>query len=173
MRALVLLALVACSSVDAGPPMPRPAFAPSSHVVVAKMLDVAEVGPGDVVYDLGSGDGRIVIAAARRGARAVGVEADPLLVADSQAAAVPGATFVHGDMFRADLSTVSVVALFVGDEAMAALEPQLAKLKPGARIVSHHFLRPGREPDETTSVSEYDPRHGAVRTYYVHLWRVE
>lgn len=176
MRALLLLALVACSAVEGAESMPRPAFAPSSHAVVAKMLDVAQVGPGDVLYDLGSGDGRIVIAAAARGVRAVGIEADPLLVAQAMTSAheqgAALATFVHGDMYSADLSAATVVTLFVGDEAMAALAPQLAKLRPGARIVSHHFLLPGRKPDATTSVSEYDPRHDAVRTYYVHLWRV-
>jgi len=128
---------------------------PTPQDTVEKMLDMARVTPKDFVVDLGSGDGRNVIAAARRGARALGVEYNPDLVALSKrAAAAAGvadkATFVHGDMFEADISQASVLMLFLLPDHMERLAPKFLQLKPGARVVSNTFGIGGWEPDATT-----------------------
>ena len=110
------------------------------------MLGLAEVRAGDVLYDLGAGDGRIVIAAARRyGARAVGIELDPRKVAEARAnvarAGLAGRVEIrHGDVFDADLREASVVTVFLFPEINDRLAPKLRReLRPGARIVSHRF----------------------------------
>lgn len=120
-------------------------YEPSPHRVVRAMLEMAEVKPGDVVYDLGSGDGRIPIAAARDfGARAVGIEIDPKLVARAQAnaekAGVAGrVTFRNEDLFAADFSDATVVMLFLYPDVNLKLRPRLLQtLRPGARVVSHY-----------------------------------
>lgn len=129
---------------------------PTPEDTVEKMLDMARVTPRDYVIDLGSGDGRNVIAAARRGARALGVEYNPDLVALSQrAAAAAGvsdkATFRLGDMFEADISQATVLMLFLLPDHLARLAPKFLHLKPGARIVSNTYsIGGGWEPDETT-----------------------
>lgn len=128
---------------------------PTPTDTVEKMLDMARVTPKDFVMDLGSGDGRNIIAAARRGARALGVEYNPDLVALSKrAAAAAGvadkATFVHGDMFEADISQASVLMLFLLPDHMERLTPKFLQLKPGARVVSNTFGIGGWEPDATT-----------------------
>jgi SAM-dependent methyltransferase len=118
------------------------------------MLDMAQVTPGDYVVDLGSGDGRMVIAAAKRGARAHGVEYNPDLVALSQrAAAAAGvadkATFSQGDMFEADISQATVMPLFLLPNHLSRLAPSFLKLKPGSRIVSNTYeIGGGWEPDD-------------------------
>jgi SAM-dependent methyltransferase len=110
--------------------------------IVERMMRMAEVGPGDTLVDLGSGDGRIVIAAAQRGARAFGVDLDPELVrtaADNarKAGVAERATFAVRDIFDTDLSQASVVAFYLLPEFNAKLLPRLLALKPGTRIVSH------------------------------------
>ncbi|HEV2763657.1 MAG TPA: class I SAM-dependent methyltransferase [Pyrinomonadaceae bacterium] len=114
--------------------------------VVEEMLKVAKVSKRDVVYDLGSGDGRIVIAAAKRyGARGVGVEIEPALVREAEEnarrAGVAGRVkFVQKDLFEADLSEATVVTLFLMSSVNLKLRPKLLKeLKPGTRVVSHAF----------------------------------
>jgi len=114
--------------------------------VVEAMLSLADVGRDDVVYDLGSGDGRIVIAAARwRGARGVGIEIDPELVGQARrdaarAGVADRARFETGDLFAADLRDATVVTLYLSPELNARLRPRLlAQLRPGSRIVSHQF----------------------------------
>jgi SAM-dependent methyltransferase len=128
---------------------------PTPEDTVEKMLDMARVTPKDFVVDLGSGDGRNVIAAARRGARALGVEYNPDLVALSKrAAAAAGvadkATFVQGDMFEADISKATVLMLFLLPDHMERLTPKFLQLTPGARVVSNTFGIGGWEPDATT-----------------------
>jgi SAM-dependent methyltransferase len=121
-------------------------FAPTSEAVADQMLQLAGVGPDDVVYDLGSGDGRIVILAAQKyGARGVGIEIDPKLVAVSRQVAREGEVegrvrFVEGDLFEADISEATVVTLYLSPNMNRRLEPKLrGELRPGARIVSHQF----------------------------------
>ena len=127
---------------------------PSPRDMVEKMLDMARVTPQDYVIDLGSGDGRNVIAAARRGARALGVEYDPGLIEVSRrAAAAAGvadkATFVQGDMFEADVSQATVLILFLLPDNLAKLETKFRALKPGTRIVSNTYEIGGWYADET------------------------
>jgi SAM-dependent methyltransferase len=120
-------------------------FVPTPEIVVDKMIELAGVKKGDVVYDLGSGDGRIVIAAAKRGARAVGFEIDPDLVAESRAniqkaGVQQSAEIRNQDILTVDLSGASVVTLYLLPDVNLKLRPNLQKqLKPGSRIVSHAF----------------------------------
>ena len=132
---------------------------PSPASMVEKMLDMAHVTPADYVIDLGSGDGRNVIAAAKRGARALGVEFNPDLVELSRrAAASEGvadrASFVQGDMFEADISQASVLVLFLIPDNLTRLAPKFLALKPGTRIVSNTYeIGGGWDPDESDRVS--------------------
>jgi tRNA G37 N-methylase Trm5 len=120
-------------------------FVPTPDAVVARMLDLARVGNGDVVYDLGCGDGRIVVAAAKRGARkVVGVDIDPERVAEAReairaAGVADRATIVEGDLFEQDISDASVVTLYLLPELNVRLRPKLMALRPGTRVVSHAF----------------------------------
>jgi SAM-dependent methyltransferase len=114
--------------------------------IVERMLDLAEVRPNDVLFDLGSGDGRLVIEAARRhGARGVGVELDPALVERARAAAAAAkvgdrARFIEGDVLLADVREATVVTVYLLPALLAQLGPRLrAQLRPGTRIVSHDF----------------------------------
>jgi SAM-dependent methyltransferase len=120
-------------------------FVPTPENVVDRMIELAGVKKGDVVYDLGSGDGRIVIAAAKRGARAVGFEIDPDLVAESRAniqkaGVQESAEIRNQDILTVDLSGASVVTMYLLPDVNLKLRPNLQKqLKPGSRIVSHAF----------------------------------
>ena len=128
---------------------------PSPDDMVEKMLDMAKVTSQDFVVDLGSGDGRNVIAAARRGARAMGVEWNADLVelskrAAAQAGVADRATFVQGDMFAADISRATALILFLIPANLWKLAPKFLELKPGARIVSNTYeIGLGWEPDRT------------------------
>jgi SAM-dependent methyltransferase len=129
-------------------------FTPTRHFVAEAMLQLAGVTRDDVVYDLGSGDGRIVIIAAQKyGARGVGVEIDPKLVELARQNARDGevadrVTFIQGDLFTADISPATVVTLYLSGSINKRLEPKLkAELRPGSRIVSHQF-RIGDWPPE-------------------------
>ena len=120
-------------------------FQPSPMPIVERMLDLAGVGPGIRLVDMGCGDGRIALAAARRGADALGIDIDPERVASAQAAALEAgmekrARFELADMFAADLSEVDVVTLFLLRHVNAWLEGKLrSELKPGARVVGYAF----------------------------------
>lgn len=119
-------------------------WVPTPEPMVEVMLDMAKVTPQDVVVDLGSGDGRLVIAAARRGARGRGVEFNPDMVRLSQqrardAGVADRAVFVHGDMFEADIADATVVAVFLLTENMRRLQTTFLALRPGTRIVSNTF----------------------------------
>ena len=120
-------------------------FVPSPQIVVDKMIELAGVKKGDVVYDLGSGDGRIVIAAAKRGARAVGFEIDPDLVGESRAniqkAGVQELAEIRNqDILTVDLSGATVVTMYLLPDVNMKLRPNLlSQLKPGSRVVSHSF----------------------------------
>jgi SAM-dependent methyltransferase len=134
-------------------------YVPTSPEVVERMLEVANVSSEDVVYDLGSGDGRFPITAAKRyGARGVGVEIDPKLVRESRAnAREAGVTdlveFRQGDMFEADLSDATVVTLYLFPEINIRLRPKLfAELDPGDRVVSHDFDMDEWEPDRVINM---------------------
>lgn len=178
----VALTLAACGSSDtlhetttasAGAQVsgnrPDVMYVPTQHNVVEEMLRLAEVGAGDVLYDLGSGDGRIPITAARLyGIRAVGIELNGQLIAHSEANAKTAGvehlvSFRKEDLFTADFSEASIVTLFLLDSLNEKLRPRLlAELAPGTRIISHDFLMGDWEPERTIQV-------GRSR---IHLWTV-
>ncbi|WP_331066333.1 SAM-dependent methyltransferase [Steroidobacter sp.] len=121
-------------------------YVPTPHEVVNRMLDEAKVRPTDIVYDLGCGDGRMVIAAAKRyGTRGVGVDLDPSRIKEARANAKAAGveqlvTFRVGDMFETDIREADVLLLYLLPELNRRLKPKLfAELKPGARVVSHDF----------------------------------
>ena len=154
---LAALTVFLCTGAFAQAPQQTPAYEPSvgqegkdvvwvptSQALLEKMLDMARVTPQDYVMDLGSGDGRNVIAAAKRGARALGVEYNPDMVELSRRIAAregvaDKATFVQGDMFEADISRATVLALFLLTENLNPLVPKFLDLKPGSRIVVNGF----------------------------------
>jgi SAM-dependent methyltransferase len=134
-------------------------WVPSPPEMVNKMLEVAKVTPADYVIDLGSGDGRNVIAAAKLGANALGVEYNPDMVALSQRLAKEAgvenkAKFVQGDMYEADISKATVMALFLLPVNLNKLAPKFLDLKPGSRIVLNTFGIDGWEPDYRTSLPQ-------------------
>lgn len=149
-------------------------WVPTPDALVERMLDLAQVTARDRVIDLGSGDGRLVIMAAKRGARALGIEYDARLVAYSQAAAAKAgvegrAQFVQADLFASDISQATVVTLFLGADLNRKLEPALLALKPGTRIVSNtHAV--GDWPPDATATSADDDRSVFYRTAL--LWIV-
>ena len=148
-------------------------WVPSDLVVARKMLEVAGVGRDDVVYDLGSGDRRIPIMAAKEfGARGVGVEIDPALIKNSRANAVTAGvadrvTFVEQDLFTADIGDATVVAIYLGQDVNLRLRPRLlADLRPGTRIVSHDYDLGDWSPERTVTVDLES------RDHRVFLWHV-
>jgi SAM-dependent methyltransferase len=136
-------------------------WVPTPDVLVEKMLDMAQITPADFVMDLGSGDGRNVIAAAKRGARALGVEYNPQMVELSRrnaerAGVADKAKFVEGDMYEADISQATVLALFLLPTNLERLAPKFLDMKPGTRIVDNTFAIPGWEPDATEKIESDD-----------------
>jgi SAM-dependent methyltransferase len=134
-------------------------WVPTPQVVVDKMLDMAKVTPKDHVIDLGSGDGRTVISAAKRGARAVGIEYNPDMVELSKHNAekegvASRATFMKADLFESDFSKATVITMFLLPDINLKLRPKILGLKPGTRIVSNTFTMGEWEPDETATVSQ-------------------
>jgi precorrin-6B methylase 2 len=132
-------------------------WVPTPQELVEKMLDMAQVTPQDFVMDLGSGDGRNVIAAAKRGARAVGVEFNPDMVALSrrkaqEAGVADRATFIEGDMFEADISKATVLALFLLPSNLDKLAPKFLTLRPGTRIVNNTFNVTDWEADASETI---------------------
>ena len=133
-------------------------WVPTPAALVEKMLDMAKVTPQDHVMDLGSGDGRNIIAAAKRGATAVGVEYNPDMVElskrEAAAQGVAGkASFIQGDMYEADISKATVLALFLLPHNLTKLTPKFLALKPGTRIVGNTFAPEGWEADESETIS--------------------
>ncbi len=132
-------------------------WVPSPDQLVDKMLDMAKVTPADYLMDLGSGDGRTVIAAAKRGVRALGVEYNPDMVLlsrrNAEQAGTKGlATFVEGDIFLTDLTKATVITLFLLPDLNVKLRPTILTMKPGTRIVSNTFRMGDWTPDETVEL---------------------
>jgi len=154
-------------------------FITTPDEVVQRMLELAGTRPGDLVMDLGSGDGRIVIAAAQKfGARGLGIELDRGLVEKSreharQAGVAERVSFVQGDVLAADLSPATVVTIYLLPGLINQLQPRfLEQLRPGTRIVSHAFRMTGWAPDraETVRISKPHPGQGDESALY--LWVV-
>ncbi len=142
------------------------------YLVVDHMLEMADVGPGDYLIDLGSGDGRIVIAAAMRGAEGHGVEIDPKRIAEAHANATEQhvrrrVMFLRKDLFEADFSDATVITMYLLPSINIKLRPKLLdKLAPGSRIVSHNFDMDEWHPDDRKSIKVRDRMHN------IFLWIV-
>jgi len=149
---------------------PDVVFVPTPQVVVDKMLELAEVSPRDIVYDLGCGNGIIVVSAAKKGARAIGFDVDPQRIRETQENIKTNnvselARVLQKDIFTLDLSGANVVTLYLLPSLNVRLIPQLEKLKPGSRIVSHDFDMKGIKPEKVVKVQ------GPLREHTVYLWR--
>jgi hypothetical protein len=170
-RSLLALALVSFAAVGSaqtqtapgtfqptvGQPGKDVVWVPSPQALVDKMLDMAKVTPQDFVMDLGSGDGRTVITAAKRGARSVGVEYNPEMVALSKSSAAKEgvtdkASFIQADLFQTDLSRATVITMFLLPTINMKLRPTLLNLKPGTRIVSNTFDMEDWVPDDSATL---------------------
>lgn len=145
------------ATATATPPRLDVPYVPTPQEVVDKMLDLAKVGKNDVLYDLGCGDGRIVVTAAKeRGARGTGIDLDPTRIAEAKenakkAGVSERASFRVGDLFKTDVSSATVVTLYLLPTVNAKLRPQLWKqLKVGTRVVSHAFDMGSEWPAEKT-----------------------
>ncbi len=153
-------------------------FITSPDNVTLEMLRLAGVGPRDHVIDLGSGDGRIVILAARRfGATGLGVEISPQLVEVSRKSAQDAgvadrARFAVQDLFETDLAPASVVTMYLLPEVNLQLRPALLKLRPGTRVVSHDWDMGDWKPDRTSTLDVPDKKVGLAKTSQVHMWTV-
>jgi ribosomal protein L11 methylase PrmA len=155
---------------------PDVVFVPTPQPVVDKMLELAEVDAKDLVYDLGCGNGIIVVSAAKRGAKAVGFDVDPVRIQESQANIEQNkvgerAKVMQKDIFTLDLSEANVITLYLLPSLNEKLIPQLQKLKPGSKIVSHDFAMAGVKPKRVAKVqvaSDDDPTQ--IREHTVYLW---
>jgi SAM-dependent methyltransferase len=162
--AVALLALATAASAQEKPFEPvvgqagkDVVWVPTPPELVEKMLDMAKVTPQDVVMDLGSGDGRNIIAAAKRGAVAIGVEFNPDMVALSNrlakaAGVADKARFIEGDMYTADISKATVMALFLLPDNLRKMTDRFMALRPGSRLVLNTFAIPDWEADETETI---------------------
>ena len=147
-------------------------WVPTPQVLVEKMLDMAKVTPQDFVMDLGSGDGRTVITAAKRGATAMGIEYNPDMVELSKKnAAAAGqtakATFTKADLFETDLSKPTVITMFLLPSINMKLRPKILDLKPGTRIVTNSFTMEEWQPDQSETVTD-----DCTSWCTAHLWIV-
>jgi SAM-dependent methyltransferase len=166
------------SAADEDEQLPDIEYVPTPANVVERMLAVAKLSKDDVLYDLGCGDGRIVVTAAKKyGLRARGFDVDPARVKESRdnvakAGVQDRVTIEKRDIFTVDLSGATVVTLYLLPELNVRLIPQLEKLRPGARIVSHDFDMEGITPERvwTVMAPDHRPPH-ADREHYVYLWK--
>ncbi len=162
---IVIISIMLCASIFVAaqdqiytPPKLDVPYVPTNQKVVDAMLKMAKVTKNDIVYDLGCGDGRIVITAAKEyGAKGTGIDIDPERIkeanANAKAAKVTGKVkFIEGDLFKQDFSNATVITLYLLPAINLKLRPQLLDLKPGTRIVSHAFDMGDWEPDETMTV---------------------
>jgi len=164
-----LFTIAACKPIDQLPRKADVVFIPSPDEVIEAMLELADVKNTDIVYDLGSGDGSILIFAAKKyGARGVGIEINPVLVQDARKNAEEAGVshlvhFIEGDLFEVDITEATVVTLFLLESLNERLRPRLlSSLRPGSRIVSHEFGMGAWQPEKSIEV---------VRRK-VHLWTV-
>jgi precorrin-6B methylase 2 len=146
-------------------------WVPTPQSLVDKMLDIAKVTPADYVIDLGSGDGRTVITAAKRGARALGIEYNPDMVALSQRnAANEGvgekAAFMKADLFETDFSQATVITMFLLPDINLKLRPKILDLKPGTRIVSNSFTMGEWEHDRSVQATEKEGCQSYCTAYF-------
>ena len=175
-KALLLWCVAGCAWAQADTEVP---FVVTPDHVTREMLKLADVKPGDFLIDLGSGDGRIVIVAAKHfGARGLGVEIVPDLVARSRenatkAGVADRAEFRVQDLFATDLGPATVITMYLLPDVNLQLKPRLRKLRPGTRIVSHDWdMGPDWPPDRTVVVDVPDKPIGRDKKSRLHLWVV-
>lgn len=148
-------------------------YVPTHQTIVDEMLKMAEVTGDDVLYDLGSGDGRIPITAAQRfGTRGVGVDLNPVRIKEAnenatKAKVTDKVKFINGDLFEMDFSEATVVTLYLLPSVNMELRPKILQLKPGTRVVSHNYSMGDWEPEQTKKITTPD---GYEHTVY--FWRV-
>jgi hypothetical protein len=174
-----LLAVTGAAAQSESPPPRDAPYFPTPQSVVDRMLQLAKVGPDDFVIDLGSGDGRIVITAAKRfGARGIGIEIEPSLVNQANWYArrdgvADRAKFVEQDLFQTDLRPATVLTLYLFRELNIKLAPRiLEQLRPGARVVSHDWDLGDWPPDHQETMPAPDKAVGVSRESKVLLWVV-
>ncbi len=181
--AISLLMIAACASIMAqgakedyqpqvGQSGKDVVWVPTPQALVDKMLDMAEATPDDFVIDLGSGDGRTVITAAKRGIRALGIEYNPDMVELSKRNAINEgvgnkATFMKADLFASDFSEATVITMFLLPSINLKLRPTILNLKPGTRIVSNTFTMDDWEADETAVVNAEDSSYNTALLWIV------
>jgi SAM-dependent methyltransferase len=181
-RLLAVLLLTGCATTapavaqtptatPTSPPKLDVVWVPTPPEVIAVMLEAAKVGPNDLVYDLGCGEGEILIAAAKRGARGVGVDLDPERIKNAKinaekAGVADRITFLQQDLFKTDIKPATVVTLYLLPELNVRLKPTLMRdLKPGTPVVSHDFDMGDWTPEQSHEVQ-------VRRTHRVYLWRI-
>lgn len=153
-------------------------WVPTPNELIARMLDMAKLAPGDIHYDLGSGDGRTVIAAAKRGTHSIGVEFNADMVALSRRSAKrEGVTdktrFIHGDIFKTDFSKANVLTLYLLPSLNLKLRPTILAMQPGTRVVSHAFNMGEWEADQTETVESRTAYLWIVPATVQGAWRME
>jgi SAM-dependent methyltransferase len=169
--ALLATTAPTAAQTTATPPKLDVVWVPTPPEVIAVMLEAAKVGPNDLVYDLGCGEGEILIAAAKRGARGVGIDLDPERIKNAkinaeQAGVADKITFIEQDLFKTDIKPATVVTLYLLPELNVRLMPTLLRdLKPGTPVVSHDFDMGDWKPEQSHEVQ-------ARRTHRVYLWKI-
>jgi SAM-dependent methyltransferase len=161
---------------EVGQPGKDVVWVPTPDEVVNKMLDMAQVKSGERVVDLGSGDGKIAIAAAKRGARARGIEYNPEMVALARRKAEEAdarVDFVQGDIFKSDFRNADVVTLYLLPSLNERLRPILLRMKPGTRVTSHQFAMGDWTPDETATVGNRQAHLWIVPARVDGRWQVQ
>jgi hypothetical protein len=162
----------------AGAAEPTVPYVPTPQDVVERMLEIAKVGPADYVIDLGSGDGRIVITAAKKfGARGFGVDLNPVRIRESnenarRAGVTDRVAFYERDLFETDLSEATVITMYLLPRVNMALRPRLLGLRPGTRIVSHDFSMEDWKPDVHVTVESKERYGGAGGASDIYVWVV-
>lgn len=176
--AVVLMAVAAAAQTATPTRAPDVPYVPTTEPAVEAMLKLAKVGRSDVVYDLGCGDGRIVIAAARKfGARGVGIDINPERIAEARANAKKAGVehlvkFIEQDLFEADFREASVVTLFLLTEVNLRLKPRLLEqLKPGTRVVSNTFEMGDWKPEKETKLNGEDSEYSYLSSKFF-LWTI-
>jgi hypothetical protein len=160
------------ATADVAPKLDVP-YVPTHEKVVDEMLSMAEVKGDDVLYDLGSGDGRIPITAAKRfGTRGVGIDLNPQRIKEAnenaqKAGITDKVTFKQGDIFKEDFSEATVVTLYLLPDVNLKLRPQILNMKPGTRVVSHNYDMGDWKPEKSKEIETPDGT-----THYVYFWRV-
>ena len=152
-------------------------YVPTPQMVVDTMMRMAQVGPGDYLIDLGSGDGRVVVSAANRGARALGVDLDRYLLGVANEAAkregvADRATFREQNLFETDLAGATVITTYLLPEMNVKLRPKILALRPGTRVVAHDYHMGDWLPDQRETLEVPEKKVGLEGVSYVYLWHV-